>query len=300
MNLAPLRYARVLLGQGGPIERLETARLYFGRRPIMMANATLSRHLHLERPSTCIFGDADGTGTHATAIVARHKAISEAIERWALYYLDQSGNAAPCGLGSDPTTAGMAAYPGLFKLQARKRALAEAVERFCLASWWEGSLRSRPLSLATEAYSGIEIENPLSRHRVVVVWKHCEVGFFAYGFAGNRFLKGALEQAEIEMERSIIAITHYHRENPGFEFDDLETIDNTMERRALYFSLHEGHREFEHRVEATAAGWGTEIPTPVVDRELHGPWSRYATVWRVLYPTATDRHLRDFGNIFYW
>jgi hypothetical protein len=300
MNLAPLRYARVLLKQNGPVERIETARMQLGTRELILCNAYLSRHLNVERPPRCVFGDADGTGTHATAIVARHKAISEAIERWALYYLHRSGNGDPYGLKTDPTTAGMAAYPGLFAIQSRKRALAEATERFCLTGWWEGTLRSRVLTAMEGPLSGIEIENPIGRHRIVVVWKRCRSGFYAYGFAGNASLKVALRQAEIEMERAAIAISLHHTRNPGFELDDLDTIANTMERRAIYFSLHEGHREFSSRVESSAKGWAGPIPGPVVDRELRGPWSRYASVWRVLYPTATNRHLRDFTNVFYW
>jgi hypothetical protein len=140
MNLAPLRYARVLLKQSGPLERIETARLLTGNEEQTLCNAYLSRHLNLERPPMQVFGDADGTGMHATVIVARHKAISEAMERWALYYLHQSGSKDRYGLQMDPTTAGMAAYPGLFAFQSRKRALAEATERFCLAGWWEGTL----------------------------------------------------------------------------------------------------------------------------------------------------------------
>jgi hypothetical protein len=148
--------------------------------------------------------------------------------------------------------------------------------------------------------NGIEIENPIDRHRVVVVCKRCNEGFFAYGFAGHHSLKAAVCQAESEMERSIVAISHYHKENPGFELDDLETIGNTMERRVLYFSLPEGHREFASRAAAPATGWAGPVPAPVVDLELRGPWSRYAHVWRVLYPTVTRRHLSDFTNVFYW
>jgi hypothetical protein len=300
MNLAPLRYARVLLKQSGPIERIESAKLATGKKDLFLCNAYLSRHLNLVRPPLQVFGKADGSGTHGTLIVARHKAVSEAMERWALYYLHRSGNTNRYGLQVDPTTAGMAAYPGLFAQQARKRALAEATERFCLAGWWEGVLRSRPLPGAQDSLACIEIENPINRHRVVVVSKRCKRGFFAYGFAGHTSLKRALFKAECEMERSTAAISHHHKENPGFELDDLDTIDDTMERRVLYFSLPEGHREFLSRAEASACGWKGPLPDPVVDKEIRGPWSRYATVWRVLYPTASKHHLRDFTNVFYW
>lgn len=300
MNLAPLRYARVLIGQDGPIERITTTRLVMGQKPFIQANAWLSQHLNLERPPACLFGDADGTGTHGTAIVARHKAISEALERWALYYLQQSGNTARNGLKVDPSTTGMAAFPGLFAKQARLRALAEAIERFCLVGWWEGMLRSRPLGHAGGADAGIEIENPISGHRMVVVSKRCDGGFFTYGFACRKSLKAALHPAVIEMERSASVLSRFHASNPGFQIDDLETIENALERRVLYFSLQEGHRQFESRVQAPGPGWSGKEPRPVVDTELRGPWSRYATVWRVLYPTQTNRHLRDVANYFYW
>jgi hypothetical protein len=300
MNLAPLRYARILVGQQGPIERITTARLETGHGPVIQANAWLSRHLNLERSRTKIFGDADGTGTHDTALVARHKAISEAIERWALYFLQQSGNTAENGLETDPTSTGMAAFPGLFSKAARKRARAEAIERFCLVEWWNGTLRSRPVANGETSSTGIEIENPIDRHRVVVLWKQCEGGFFAYGFAGQPSLKGALQQAAVELERSAMVLSRFHLKNPGFELGDLDSIENAMERRVLYFSLQDGNRQFKGRVQASAKEWRGPPPRPVVDMELRGPWSRYATVWRVLYPTQTNRHLRDFANFFFW
>lgn len=300
ISLAPLRYARILLKHYGPIERLEYGRVQVGEETLYQANASLSSHLNLQRPALRIFGDADGTGTHQAAILARHKAISEAIERWAVYYLNQVGMTQLHGLAEDPSTTGVAAYPGLVARQARERAYAEAVERFCLVGWWEGDLRSRDLGLPRKDLEAIEIENPLSGHRVVVVWQKCRRGFYAYGFSGSRRLSEALWKAEVEMARATDALSGYFRDNPGFVMDDLSTVDHILERRVLYFSQPEGHREFRTRIESSAKSTEWRRLKPLVDGEIPGPWSRYATVWRVLFPMPTRAYLNRHSSFFYW
>ena len=301
LNLAPLRYAGVLLKDHGPIERIEYGRVKMSGKTVYQANAYLSRHLNLARPRMQVFGQADGSGTHSAAIVARHMAISEAIERWALYFLNQSGLKKGHGLELDDTSTGMAAFPGLLRVQARRRALMEAAERYCLVAWWEGLLRSRSIELDRKAgLEAIEIENPLTSHKVVVLWKKAGQAYAAFVYSAGRTLKKAVVRAEIELERCAGAISHHYQANPGFELDDLDTIANLMERRVLYFSLPEGYREFRARADAPAKAHQQGDLEAVVDMEIKGPWSRYATVWRVLYPMPTRNYLGPHTNVFYW
>jgi len=299
MNLAPFRFARVLFRQGGPIERIEYGRIEAAGESLFQANAYLARHLHLERSTNQIFGTADGSGTHRSALIARYKAISEAMERWALYYLSQAELGHEFGMDRDPTSTGMAAFPGLFKAQARRRARREAVERFCLVGWWDRQLRSRKLPV-TDRVEGIELQNPLSRDRVVVTWEESAEGLVAYGFSASRTLSRAVWKARIEMERMASVLHRYLMANPGFELSDLPTLENRMERRAMYFAMPEGHQEFQSRVQSSSSNPLTERLLPLVDREVVGPWSRYATVWRILYPMPTQAYLRDRDLFFYW
>jgi hypothetical protein len=300
MNLAPLRFARVLSQHNGPVERIEYGRVEVDGRPMYQAQAYLSGHLNLKKPRHAVFGTADGTGTHPVAMVARHLALSEAIERWALYYLGQSGLDHPYGFDVDPGSTGLAAYPGLLKRQARARARAEAVERFCLVAWWNGDLQA---GLPRETGNGIrmiELANPLSRDTVLITWRRAREGFHAYGFAGAPSHKAAYRKAVIEMERAVVALGRFYLDNPGFEADDLDTLAHPLERRVLYFSLPEGHRRFMERVDSPFHG-DTGAPTePVIDRWVEGPWNRYATVWRVLYPMPTLSYLNPHLNFFLW
>lgn len=302
ISLAPLRYARVLKADRGPIDRIEYTRLVLGGRGVYQANAFLSDRLNLQRPGNRVFSAADGTGTHESGMVARYKAISEAIERWALYYLLQSGHGKACGFDTDPTSTGMAAYPGLFAWQARGRALTEAAERFCLVGWWAGDLADRNLQERILGIRGIEIENPVSRDRVVLVWSNAPNGYRAYGFAGAKRLDSAYGKAVVELERARAALGRFFKENPGFEEEDLETLENPFERRIVYYALPAGHEIFMSRVTArkTPKPCPRSQIKPVVDCRINGPWNRYATVWRVLYPMATRDYLRDYLNTFYW
>lgn len=300
MNLAPIRYARILTGGSGPVERIEYGRLEVLGRPMFQATAQLSGHLNLRRAGTRIFGEADGTGTHWSGMVARHKAVSEALERWAYQYMDQSGQAPLYGGEHDPTTSGMAAYPGLFKGSARRLAMREAIERHCLADWWYGKLGSTMLRTRVEGTEGIAIENPLSRDRVVVVWRQAEQGFYGYGFACRRRTRDAIWDAVVEMERSIAALKGFYRKNPGIEAEDMDVLENYMERRMFYYSLPEGHREFRERIGSGTDGGEKRGPVPVFDRELKGPWGKYATVWRVIFPTARRDHLIPQRMVFFW
>src|SRR4051812_2017637 len=82
LSLAALRYRNVLAAQGGPVEQIETGTFPVCGRRMIQANARLTAGLTRKRPLS-IYSDADGTGTHAVAAVARHMAGSEALERWA-------------------------------------------------------------------------------------------------------------------------------------------------------------------------------------------------------------------------
>jgi len=299
MNLAPFRFAGVLFREGGPIERIEYGPVEVAGERLYQANAYLARHLNLERKERRIFGMADGSGTHRSVMLARYMAISEALERWALYFLCQADLGQEFGMDRDPTSVGMAAFPGLWKGQARKRARREAVERFCLVGWWDGQLRCRELDPLGQTRV-LELQNPLSRDRVVITWLENRDGLVAYGFSAARALRQAIGKARIEMERMKSALHLYIRENPGFGMADLSTLDNCLERRLMYFAMPEGHRQFLARVQASVPDPINERVEPVVDREVVGPWSRYATVWRVLYPMPTQAYLREREYFFFW
>jgi hypothetical protein len=68
----------------------------------------------------------------------------------------------------------------------------------------------------------------------------------------------------------------------------------------LYYALPEGQAEFRRRLELRVEAASPTRPRPVFDREVRGPWSRYATVWRVVYPAGTRDHFDPARLTFFW
>ena len=110
LSLAAFRYRNVLAANGGPIARIETGVCTVRGRQMIQANATLTTGLVQKKPQT-IYSNADGTGSHAVAGIARHMAISEALERWAYYAMVRSSRAGEFGFEADPSSNGMSAFP---------------------------------------------------------------------------------------------------------------------------------------------------------------------------------------------
>src|SRR6185503_9926832 len=100
LSLASLRYRNVLSRDGGPVAGIEFGTVPVRGRQVTLANARLAPGLSPKRPMA-LFSDADGTGTHRVPAIARHKAISEALERWAFHATVRSERAAEFGFDVD-------------------------------------------------------------------------------------------------------------------------------------------------------------------------------------------------------
>src|SRR5215467_1242421 len=96
LSLAGLRYRNVLTEFGGPVERIEAGHFSVRGRRTILANATLRPGL-IRKERLYLFSEADGTGVAPVASVARHKAVSEALERWAFHSLVRSDRAEELG-----------------------------------------------------------------------------------------------------------------------------------------------------------------------------------------------------------
>ena len=129
-------YRSVLLADGGPVESIEEGELEVLGKRYFQCNARLRKEL-VPRRSMQVYGDADGTGMALSPMVARHIAISEALERWAHYATSKAPDRAKYGFNVDRSSSGMAAFPGLSGEPARRAARMEAIERYCLLHWWE-------------------------------------------------------------------------------------------------------------------------------------------------------------------
>ena len=284
MNLAPWKYRNILRDQGGPVTSIETRRLPVDQHE---AYVHLDPKLQLERGEvSSIYANRDGSGTSEYPHVARYKAISESLERWAFWATVKSGD---YGFNHDPSTNGVAAYPGLFAQQSREFAFNEAYERFILGEWWQGRASAKLISGREAVHKNFEVSSVQSfeilgsrsdRHVALLEAKSIH-GFTTYGFACRKEIAQAIEAAKIELYRNICVL-----ERAKSETRKAATLN---EKRLVYFASADGHKRFTEKLnDSLKLNPPTRMPRLIVDQEISGPWSQYAHVWRCLFET-------DFG-----
>ncbi len=260
---------------------------------MILANARLAEGL-TRKSSLTLFSDADGTGVDLVASVARHKAVSEAMERWAFSALVSSDHRADYAFDVDPSTSGMSAFPGLLARQARRNAVLEASERFSLIAWWDGRVQGRCFDTDWPGVSAVAIDGPFGGV-TVVAYARTPWGGYVYGHAAEESFGAACERAVIELARhEWIMRSSWLATVAG----EVKTPTNIFERRCVFFSTDEGHEVFQQRVHARAAG-GKPRADVLCDCELPGPWSDYATVWRFSLRPPSDGYLRGGERYFF-
>jgi ribosomal protein S12 methylthiotransferase accessory factor YcaO len=293
LSIAGLRYRNVLAVHGGPVAKIETGTFSVRGRPTVMANATLNAGL-TRKSRLALFSDADGTGVHPVPSIARHKAVSEALERWAFSAMVRSSRAGEFGFDVDPSSNGMSAFPGLLKRNARRSAVLEAIERFSLMAWWDGRAPAHPIETDWPGVSAVAINGPFGGV-TVVAWARTEWGGYVYGHAAEESISAACEHAVVELARhEWILRSSWLAVVAGQPVD----ATNIFERRCLFFASEEGHDIFQQRVTSTAAG---AMPKPEIlcDREIPGPWSAFATVWRFALRPPSEGYARGGERYFF-
>jgi ribosomal protein S12 methylthiotransferase accessory factor YcaO len=260
---------------------------------MILANARLVSGLTKKGPLT-LFSDADGTGVHRIASVARHKAVSEAMERWAFQATVRSERAAEFGFDVDPSTTGMSAFPGILRRQARRTAVLEAIERYSLISWWDGHAKATPLQTDWPGVSAVAIEGPFGGV-TAVVYARTEWGGWVYGHAAEESLGAAVEHAVVELARHEWVMRSWWLASVAGQHTP---VSNIFERRCLFFATEEGHEVFQQHLTRSASG---ALPKPDVlcDRDIPGPWDEYATVWRFSLRPPSDGYLRGGERYFF-
>ncbi len=296
-NLAALRYRSVSTAQGGPIEKIEFSEFSVLGQRCYQANAFLNADLVQKRKSHDLYSNADGTGTHPTAIVARYMAISEAIERWAFHTKVRDYDHDLYGFDRDASSNGMAAFPGLCASQCRSRAYFEALERYSLVAWWDGSLWAQIRQTEWEGVTAVEIDHGLDTGCMVILYKYCSPGFYSYGHAAAKNFKVACRRAAIELCRNEYVLRCYRTTHPHTTINTLDEVDDIFERRCLFFSYPEGHKLFQEKI-ATPPEKERKAPDIIFDGQIRGPWSKYATVWRVAMEMPTNNY-KDKSKLFF-
>lgn len=303
LSLAPFKYRNVLEKDGGPILRLLASKttLWDGS-PCHSAAAYLRPSLRPAQPRALgIYDDADGGGTNSSRNLACFIAVSEALERWA-YYASCAGPArSALGFDLDDSTTGMAAFPSLTAGPARMKALFEAAERWSLLEWWRGNLPARTIKAPVPGSGALEVVTPFVGTAAVILWsRSTKFDGVAYGFSADESREAALRRASVELTRNLNALGRFYaQEGRSPSAIDVDRIPDLLERRLVYFSTPRGLASFESKVAASAESF-KRLPAPalIVDREVEGPWSRYARVWRALYPHANGADDESETDVF--
>ena len=295
LTLASYRFRNVFEKHGGPISRLETSESEIAKRRVFQANAYLRTELVPQRTAKVLYGDADGTGTASSPLVARHVAVSEALERWAYHTCIRLNDRTRFGLSADPSSTGFAAFPGVWERQARRSAYFEAVERHSTLCWWEGQIgaveRRTPWPGVT---SWVIWDAP--GEVAVILHKHCDAGFHVYGRAAAPTFDDACRHAHVELARREYVSRAYWLAHAR-SFTTPPAATGLLERRSLFFSSPEGYECCRLRL-ALQPMRRPPRRKLVFDGPIRGPWSTYADVWRVLFEPPSQAFLSNDVHYF--
>ena len=290
LSLGAFRYRNISVEHGGPIQSIQTVDFpVYGRR-LFQTNVRLKDGLVPKR-TLQVYSDADGTGADESPMVARHMAISEALERWAFHSTVRSGRRAQFAFDVDESSSGMAAFPGFSAKPARQAAMREALERACLLNWWEGRLEGERRSTPWDGVEALSFEPDPSITAVIVHGRNSQ-GFYSYGHAAAETFEGACQKAILEFIRHEWVMGCWNALGDGVGPRD------RMERRAWYFSTPEGYRLFRSRIKRRANAFPSF--DVLCDAEIPGPWSPYATVWRYVIKPPSGRFLSAESDFFFW
>jgi len=293
-SLAAFRYRNVLSVDGGPIDSIESVVVPVYGREMTQVNARLSPGLG--RPNNAVvYGNSDGTGTHGDGNVAKHMAVSEALERWAFHSVVCSDRAREFGFDLDPSSNGMSAFPGLGGKGARRNAILEAVERFSVISWWEGRGRWRLFDTDWPGVTAVAIDGPFGGV-TAIAFSRTSYGMYAYGHAAEESFGAACERAVIELARHERVLYSWWL---GFVSGEKREPVDVFERRCIFFGTEEGHELFIRRLQNPVQ---TETPDTsiICDRAISGPWANYATVWRFALRQPSSAYLYGGDDYFFW
>jgi hypothetical protein len=282
MDLGPWYYRHVGKSHGGPIEELvhHSQQLPSGAAFVAHTKLIPAVRGHFQNCGYAIYGDYDGSGTDISLRIARYKAISEALERWAFWQSHAEDHPA---FRTDPSTDGMAAFPGVTHARARAIAWREAIERFSLVTWWNGHLAGELRALSDDFWQ-CELASIDDRTLVTVLCRKNSFlpTYYAYGFGAGASRQTSRWNAEKELTRNEFVLQQYYLQRSSLEMNEIIHPD---EKRLLYFSTPEGHERWKET--ALKSARVQIVPPsfkPIFDGKVLGPWTKYAKVWRVAPP----------------
>lgn len=231
-----------------------------------------------------IYKNSDGTGTAKHKNTAVYKAISEGLERLAFYETADTNPKNFC-FDLNPTTTGLAAFPHFLTKYARANAFNEAIERWAIH---EFNFNRLPVIKHNSNYTNLnvfEIVTPFKDVKVCLL-SYFDNSRYSYAFAAAENLTAAKTRAKIELNRNVAVLKKASENN---ELILQAALDKTL----IFFSSVEGHEKFLSLIRTAPEKIKNQHPKVICDKELVGPWTKYAKVWRYLledsyFDTSTD------------
>lgn len=278
-NLAPFRYNEILSIKNSPIEKIDVIEFKNSVGDYFEVHGWLkSKYKYDSTEKSDLYGSCDATGSDKHLQIATWKCISELIERWAFHELLKR-ETTEYGMGLDKTSTGFAALSCWPRSAVRAVAYGEAIERWAISNWWREKIAAyeevKPVEDGRTGVVAIDVDRSVGR--VVIVYKQAEGAngkFYCYGFAHGKNLKSAIGKASVEMLRNERVL----------QGDCGQEISSINDKRLMYFATEEGFLHFKSKTKPAATRSGIVPPDLIVDCEIPGDWSRYATVWRCLLP----------------
>ncbi len=293
LNLAPFKYKAILNYPQSPIQKIDITQTTnsYGSKYYEVYGWMKSEFKFLGIETSNLYGSCEATGTDKYFQIAFWKCISELVERWAFHNLLKN-NSVAFGMDIDATSTGFAALPCWPKSAAREIAYCEAIERWAISMWWRGQL-SAFLEVSPKLDGDIGVAKiSISENigNVVIVFKKNvsdDKIFYIYGFAYGKTLRGAISKASVELFRNEKVLL----QNNAAEAKSVSDI------RLKYFSTEEGFLHFFSKVGSIGRIFNS-IPNLIVDSEVPGEWSQFATVWRCLLPD-TNYNWNDLKHFMF-
>lgn len=265
----------------------------FWRRTLWHSRALLAPHLTMN-PGSKVF-DSCGSGWDKDKQKSQSRAVTEAVERWALCHYAQFPEKA--GLDIDNTSTGFAALPEDFGIQqVRFNAYCEALERWLLNSIWEQrGVKLEEVVVPKSALSGLFSRFGAKPHlyRVVIgpgdvcapipgelVFAYCllecKEGGGLPGSACGACFETVVDRALAEAYMHLLALDRLKK------LDQNDIVD-ILEKRIMFFGA--GPQGFSQVTRKLLFGGNTPgslKPEVVFSQSLPGPWEPEISIWRVI------------------
>lgn len=272
ISLAPWFY-KDLLGQNLIIESPDFYKInLITGEEVFESNVRLKDNL---RPKWLnkseIYKDCDGSGTAMHKNIAIYKAISEAIERYA-FYVSIESNESEYFFDKNPSTTGMAAFPSFSTKQARLFARQEAIERWAIYQFNFSTLPIVKHDSHIKSLFKYEIIVPYKDTKVALMHFKTDFGNI-FGFGAGRSIDDAFKKAVVELDRNFRVL------RKGLS---LSASNATVDRTLFYYLSSEGGDKFNTLLESSPSKIRSDLPRIICDKEMKGPWTKYAKVWRFL------------------